>query len=150
MKIWVDADACPRDVKRVVFRASERVQVEVVLVANQMLETPPSPLVSAACVRHGPDEADEHIERMAADGDIVVTADIPLAAKVVERGAIAIDPRGEVYDEGNVRQRLAARNLMDHLRSQGLVHGGPPTFNAQDTGRFANALDRELTRRLGK
>jgi len=148
VRIWVDADACPREVKEVVYRASERLQVPVSLVANLMMEVPGYPLVTSVRVPHGADAADEHIVESVEAADVVITADIPLAAQVVQKGAVAIDPRGQVYDENNVHERLATRNLMDTLRGSGLVQGGPASFRTTDKQQFANALDRELAKRV--
>jgi len=148
LKIWVDADACPREIKQIVFRAAVRLRVPACLVANELLPVPPSDLITSVLVKPAADTADEHIVGEVSPDDLVVTADIPLAAEVVNRGAVAIDPRGEVYDDRNVHERLATRNLMDHLRGSGLVQGGPAPFRAMDKQRFANALDRLLTKRL--
>ena len=148
MRIWIDADGCPRDVKDVVFRASDRLQLPVSLVANAVLPTDGLPLVESVAVGGAFNAADDHIAESVAEGDLVVTADIPLAARIVEQGAVAIDPRGEVYDEGNVGERLSMRNFMKGMRASGYIEGGPPTFATADKQRFANALDRWLTRRL--
>ena len=144
MRIWIDADACPRDVKEIIFRASERVKVPVILVANKAMFAPRSPLVSMVQVQGGPDVADDHIVTHASPGDISVTADIPLAARLVEKRVVAINPRGELYDEENVRERLSLRDFMTELRDQGVMTGGPATFSAKDKQKFANALDRAL------
>ena len=148
MRIWVDADACPWEIRQVVFRAAQRTGVPACLVANQLLPTPPSDLISAVLVKHGADVADEHIVAEASPDDIVVTADIPLAAEIVNRGAVALSPRGQVFDHRNVHERLATRNLLDHLRGSGLVSGGPPSFKPADKQKFSNARDRLLTKRL--
>lgn len=148
MQIWIDADGCPRDARLVTYRASARLKIPVALVANVELKAPGFPLVTSVRVPHGFDEADAYIAAMVDAGDIVITADIPLAAQIVERGAIAIGPRGKVYDERTVHQRLATRNLMEQLRSGGFVQGGPGAYGAADKQKFAAALDRELTRRL--
>jgi uncharacterized protein YaiI (UPF0178 family) len=146
--IWIDADAAPRPVKEVVFRAAERLGLAVVLVANSAQHLPRSPLISQVVVGRGLDVADDHIVEHCAPGDLVITADIPLAAQLVEKGALVLQPRGEPLDADNVRQRLAVRDLMEELRAGGLAGGGPPPFGAQDKARFANALDRMLTARL--
>lgn len=146
MKIWIDADACPAPVKIIVFRASQRVSVAVTLVANQRLQTPPSPLITAVQVSQGFDEADDYIVRQATTSDLVITADIPLAARLVERGVPALNPRGELYTQDNVRERLALRNLKEELRSAGTLTGGPPPYNDRDKQAFANGLDRWLAR----
>lgn len=148
MRIWVDADACPNVIKEILFRASERTQVPLTLVANQPTRIPTSPLIRQVQVSSGFDEADRRIVELVAPGDLVITADIPLAAKVIEKGALALNPRGELYTEDNVRERLAMRNLMDELRGGGLITGGPAVLNQGDRQAFANALDRVLTRTL--
>ncbi|MBD3868976.1 MAG: YaiI/YqxD family protein [Acidobacteria bacterium] len=144
MTIWVDADACPRVIKEILYRAAERVQVELVLVANRPLHTPPSRFISSTKVGAGFDVADRHIADAVQPGDLVITADIPLAADVVEKEAIALNPRGELYTEENIRERLAMRDLMDQLRSTGMETGGPPEFSKKDRMAFANSLDRIL------
>lgn len=144
MQIWVDADACPRAIKEILFRAAERRQVPLVLVANTLLSTPPSPLIRAMRVARGFDVADRTIADMMEPGDLVVTADIPLASAVIERGGRALDPRGVLYTEGNVQERLAVRNLMDHLRATGVETGGPAPWKQADSHAFANQLDRLL------
>ncbi len=145
MHIWVDADACPRPVKDVLFRASKRTGVPCTLVANQNMGAPPH--IHTVRVPQGFDVADHHIAEHAAPGDIVITADIPLAADVVDKGCLAINPRGQTYTEDNVKDRLATRDLMDELRSAGMETGGPPAFSKRDIQAFANALDRLLARR---
>ena len=148
MKIWIDADGCPREVRNVVLRASDRRQVAVCLVANAVLPTGGWPQAEAVAVGGQFNAADDHIAESVAGGDLVVTADIPLAARVVEKGAVAIDPRGEVYDESNVGERLSMRNFMKGMRASGYVEGGPAPINAGHKQQFANALDRFLTKRL--
>jgi len=145
VRIWVDADACPNVIKHILFRAAERARIEVVLVANRDIRTPRSSHIRSVRVPGGFDVADRHIAERAAPGDLVVTADIPLAAQIVENGGVALDPRGELYTEENVRERLAVRDLMDELRSAGTVTGGPPTIGKSDRQRFANQLDRLLS-----
>ncbi|WP_243049495.1 YaiI/YqxD family protein [Dyella sp. RRB7] len=146
-QIWVDADACPVAIKEVLFRAAEREQVQVTLVANQWLRTPASRFVRAIQVPGGFDVADnEIVQRVAAD-DLVVTQDIPLAALVIEKGALAMHPRGELYTADTIAQRLGMRNFMDELRGAGVDTGGPAAFHARDKQAFANQLDRWLTRR---
>jgi len=147
VKIWIDADACPGAVKEIVFRAAERLGIQAVVVANQVIRVPDSPLISTVVVSKNFDAADDHIAAEASAADVVITADVPLASRVVSAGSAAIDPRGEVYDEENIGERLSARNLMNELRSGGLVQGGPREMEATDTHKFASALDRELTRR---
>jgi uncharacterized protein YaiI (UPF0178 family) len=146
MQIWVDADACPQVIKEILFRAADRAQVLTTLVSNMALRTPPSPFVRTVRVAKGFDVADSRIVQELAPGDLVITADIPLAAEVIARGGHALDPRGEWYSEDNVRERLAIRNLMAELRSGGAILGGPATFNQANRQLFANHLDRFLTR----
>ena len=146
MQTWVDADACPQAIKEILFRAAERPQVLTTLVTNTLLRTPPSPFIRAIRVAQGFDVADHRIVREMQPGDLVVTADIPLAAEVIERGGHALDPRGELYSEDNVRERLAIRNLMQQLRTSGELIGGPAPFGQSDRHLFANHLDRLLTR----
>lgn len=149
MKIWIDADACPRAVKDIVFRASERLSLPVVLVADRQVSRPSSPLVSTIVVPRDMDSADKHIVAKMSPEDLAITADLPLAAEVVDLGATAINPRGELYSKENVGERLSMRNFMMSLRESGLDLGGPPPFSGKDKARFAASLDRLLTRRLG-
>jgi hypothetical protein len=150
LKIWIDADAAPRDVKEIVFRAARRLEVSVVMVANQRLVVPPgNDYVEAVWVRGGPDVADQHIADNAAEGDVAVTADIPLAAILVEKGLHVIDPRGDQYTGENVRERLSVRDFMDSLRGAGVETGGAKPYGPKDRQSFAAALDRILTRRRG-
>lgn len=146
MRIWVDADACPRAIKEIILRAAERRALETTLVANQALSVPPSPYVRAVRVPGGFDEADKHIEALVEAGDLVITADIPLAAAVVAKGALAINPRGTLYDKENIGERLALRDMMDELRSSRLIRGGPAPLDQKDKQAFANQLDRVLAR----
>ena len=146
MQIWVDADACPQVIKEIVFRAAERAQVLTTLVANTPLRTPPSPFIRSVRVAQGFDVADHRIVQQVQPGDLVITADIPLAAEVIARGAQALDPRGEMYSEDNVRERLAMRNLMQELRSTGALIGGPAPLGQSDRQLFANHLDRFVAR----
>ena len=145
-QIWVDADACPRVIKEILFRAADRVGIAVILVANQPLQVPRSRHIRSVQVAPGFDVADNHIVQQAAAGDLVITADIPLAAEVVARGCLALDPRGELYTEDNIRQRLNMRDFMDTLRSSGVETGGPPSFSHADRQAFANQLDRLLAK----
>lgn len=147
VQIWVDADACPGVIKEILYRAAQRVGLPLILVANHPLQTPPSPWIRSVRVAKGFDVADHHIAEGMEPGDLVVTADIPLAAAVIEKGGDAINPRGEHYTTENIRQRLAMRNLMEELRSTGEVTGGPPPLRAADRQDFANSLDRLLARR---
>jgi hypothetical protein len=146
MRIWVDADACPYVIKEILFRAAERAQVVTTLVSNMALRTPESPLIKSIRVAKGFDGADRRIVQEMQPGDLVITADLPLAAEVVARGGNALDPRGELYSEANVGERLAMRDLMQALRSGGELIGGPAPFRQSDRQLFANQLDRFLTR----
>jgi uncharacterized protein len=149
LKIWVDADAAPRDVKEIVFRAALRLEIPTVLVANQRLTTPlNNPFVTAVRVSGGPDVADQHIVEHASAGDVAVTADIPLAALLVERDVLVLDPRGEEYSAENVRERLSIRDFMESLRDTGVETGGPKSYGAREKRAFAGALDRVLTASL--
>jgi len=145
VKIWVDADACPKPVKEILYRAAERTRTELILVANSALAIPRSSLISSRVVGQGPDVADKAIVEWAEPGDLAVTADIPLAAALVEKGILAIDPRGELYSAENIRQQLSMRNFMDALRGQGVDTGGPSAFGPRERQAFANQLDRLLT-----
>ena len=146
MNIWVDADACPAVVKEILYRAAERARVPLTLVANQPLRTPPSPFIRTLQVPRGFDVADNEIARRVQAGDLVITADIPLAAQVIERGAHALDPRGELFSPETIRERLTMRDFMDELRASGVQTGGPPPLAHGDRQRFANRLDRLLAR----
>ncbi|MBO9716403.1 MAG: YaiI/YqxD family protein [Pseudoxanthomonas sp.] len=147
LQVWVDADACPAVVRDILFRAAERAKVQITLVANQWLRTPPSRYIRALQVQGGYDVADDAIAERAGRGDLVVTQDIPLAARVLERGAEAVNPRGERFTADNIAQRLSMRNFMDELRGAGVQTGGPAAFHARDRQAFANALDGWLARR---
>ena len=144
MQIWVDADACPGVVKDMLYRAAERTRRPLILVANQWLRVPPSPYIRVVQVPQGFDVADNHIAAAVAPGDLVITADIPLAAAVIDKGGHALNPRGEFYSRENIRQLLDMRNFMDTLRSSGVATGGPPAFSHADRQAFANQLDRFL------
>ena len=146
-QIWVDADACRGPIKEILFRAAERAQVMVTLVANQMLRTPATRWVRAIQVAGGFDVADNEIVQRLAAGDLVVTQDIPLAAQAIDKGALALHPRGELYTRETIAQRLSMRNFMDELRGAGVDTGGPATFHARDRQAFANQLDRWLQQR---
>ncbi len=144
-RIWIDADAAPRDVKEIVFRAAKRLELHVVMVANQRLQLPANnPFVSFTWVKGGPDEADIYIAEHAAPGDVAVTADIPLAAILVEKQLVVLDPRGEIYTESNVRERLNIRDFMTSLRDSGVETGGAAPYGQRDKQNFAAALDRTL------
>ena len=146
MQIWVDADACPLVIKEILYRAAERAQIQTTLVANKMLSTPRSKFVRAIQVGRGFDVADNEISRRVAAGDLVVTADIPLAADVIAKGGHALNPRGELYNKDNIRERLAMRNLLEELRGSGMVSGGPSALTHSDRQAFANQLDQFLTK----
>lgn len=146
LTLWIDADAAPRDVKEIVFRAARRLQLRTVLVANQRIPLPQdNPFLEAVRVEGGPDIADRYIEESASPGDIAVTADIPLAAALVEKDLRVIDPRGEEYTRENVGERLSVRDFMDSLRGSGVETGGSAPYGPKDKQAFAGALDRILT-----
>jgi uncharacterized protein len=145
VQIWVDADACPQVIKEILYRAADRAQVVTTLIANMPLRTPPSPFVKTVRVPKGFDVADHYIVQHLQPGDLVITADIPLAAEVIKGGGHALDPRGDRYSEDNVNERLAMRNLLQDLRATGEMIGGPAPFGSSDRQRFANQLDRFLT-----
>jgi len=146
MHIWVDADACPVVIKNILFRAAVRWQVNTTLVANQMLTIPPSLYIHARQVPRGFDVADAYISQHAVAGDLVITADIPLAAEVLGNGVQALNPRGELYSKETIRERLAIRDMMEELRSAGIDTGGPRSFDQADTRAFAGQLDKLLAR----
>ena len=148
MKIWIDADACPKMVKEIVFKVSARINISVCLVANQFLNIPLSPLISSVKVEQGADVADFYIVENCSDEDVVITADIPLADLIVKKGALAINPRGEIYTEENISERLSVRNFMQELRDSGMDTGGPPPLGPKDKEKFANAFDRIMVKRL--
>lgn len=150
MRIWIDADAAPRDVKEIVFRAARRLSLRTVLVANQRMSVPlNNPYVEAVRVDGGPDVADRHIVDHSSPGDLAITADIPLAAALVEKDVLVVNPRGEEYTSENVRERLSIRDFMDQLRSSGVETGGPAPYGRKEKQAFAAALDRVLTRATG-
>ena len=146
MQIWVDADACPRVIKEILYRAAERKKVQLTLVANQPLQTPNSTFVGSLVVGSGFDVADDKIVELMQAGDLVITADIPLAAAAIEKSGHALNPRGEFYTADNIKERLAVRNMLDELRSCGVETGGPAAFSACDKQAFANHLDRFLAK----
>ena len=150
MRIWVDADACPVVIKEILYRAADRVGIELILVANKLLKVPPSRFISSRRVPSGFDVADRYIEDAVEPGDLVITADIPLASAVVDKGGIALNPRGELYTAENVREHLSRRDLLDELRGLGLAGGGPPPLDASDRRNFAGKLDTVLTRALAR
>jgi uncharacterized protein YaiI (UPF0178 family) len=147
MKIWVDADACPAVIKDILFRAADRAKIETILVANHYLKIPPSKFIAFLQVSSGFDVADDEIVKRAKAQDLVITADIPLAAEAVEKGCLALNPRGELYTESNIKQRLNMRDFMDTLRSSGIQTGGVPPISQADRQAFANNLDKLLAKR---
>ena len=146
MKIWVDADACPNVVKEILFRVAARAKVDVILVANKSLATPPSAFIKSIRVSAGFDVADNYIVQEIEAGDLIITADIPLAAEVIEKGGHALNPRGELYSTETIKQKLVMRDLMDELRGSGEMTGGPPPLNQRDRREFANQLDRFVSK----
>lgn len=150
MKIWVDADACPVVIKEILFRAAERTRVPVTLVANQPVRVPPSRYVRMVQVESGFDVADNEIVARVEPGDLVVTADIPLAAEVIDKGGHALNPRGEMYSADNIRSRLDIRDFMETMRASGVDTGGPAPLHQRDRQAFANQLDRFLQQHLGR
>ena len=142
MKIWVDADACPKPIKDILFRLADRKKIVITFVANQRLRLVESRFVQLIQVGSGINIADDEIVNKCEDGDLIITADIPLAARVVAKGAQALDPRGKIYDKNNIGQLLDMRNFMDELRGRGIETGGPPSFGQKDRFKFANELDR--------
>lgn len=146
MTLWIDADACPAPVKEIVLRAAERLQLNVVFVANKAIQVPRSPRVSTVLVGKGLDVADAHIAHHAQAGDLAVTQDIPLAAELVKKGVVTLDVRGELFTEENIDERLSLRNFYQELRESGVSTQGPKAFTPQDRQRFASTLDRELSR----
>lgn len=149
MKIWVDADACPVVIKEILFRAAQRTGTALTLVANQPVRVPLSPIIKMVQVAPGFDVADNEIVRRVGAGDLVITSDIPLAAEVIEKGATALSPRGELHTSDNIRARLNMRDFLDTMRASGLDTGGPPPLSQSDRKAFAGHLDRLLTRNAG-
>lgn len=148
VSIWVDADACPRVIREILFRAAVRVKLPLTLVANHVLSVPASEYIQYRQVPQGFDVADDYIAQQVEEGDLVITSDIPLAAEVIEKGAGVISPRGEQFTRNNIRQRLNMRDFMETMRSTGEVRGGPPALDDKDKQTFANALDRYLARHI--
>jgi uncharacterized protein YaiI (UPF0178 family) len=146
MHIWVDADACPKAIKQVLFKAAERLAVPLTLVANQYIATPPSRVIKSVQVAQGFDVADDAIVERVADGDLVITADIPLAADVVAKGGTALNPRGTHYTSENIKDYLQRRNRAEEMRAAGVIGSGPAALDKKDVQAFANALDRILAR----
>lgn len=148
MRLWVDADACPNVIKAILFRAAERLEISCILVANQAISIPPSKWIERRVVSAGFDVADNYIVDNVDIQDLVITADIPLASDVIEKGALAINPRGELYTKENIKQRLGMRDFMEQMRSSGIQTGGPTVFSQQDRMAFANTLDKLLAQRM--
>jgi uncharacterized protein YaiI (UPF0178 family) len=146
MQIWVDGDACPGEIKEMLFRAAHRTKIKMTLVANQSIGIPRSEFIDSVVVPAGANVADRRIVELLGAGDLVITADIPLAAEVVAKGGQALNPRGELYTNDNVGERLAMRNMLDEMRGGGQITGGPANFNAKNRQAFANQLDRWLTK----
>jgi uncharacterized protein YaiI (UPF0178 family) len=150
MKIWVDADACPVVIKEILFKAAERTRVPLTLVANQPIRFPPSPFINMLQVKSGFDVADDEIVKLVSAGDLVITGDIPLAAEVIEKGGLALNPRGELYSESDIKAKLNMRDFMDTMRASGAHTGGKPPLSQSDRQAFANNLDRLLTKHAKK
>jgi uncharacterized protein YaiI (UPF0178 family) len=148
MKIWIDADACPRPVKEVVYKCSARLNLKVILVANNYLNIPMSPLLEFVQVEQGDDVADFYIAEHCEHNDVVITQDIPLADLIVKLGAVALDPRGDVHTEETIQERLSVRDFMTELRESGVVTSGPSAYSDKDKIKFTNALDRVLMQKL--
>ena len=148
MQILVDADALPNVLKSIIFKVAERTGISLTLVANRHLHTPNKPNISMVTVAKNPDEADDYIVKQTQKGDLIITADIPLADRVIKKEAHALDPRGDLFTEGNIKSRLATRDLMEQLRNEGIVEGGPSSFNSKNVQQFANQLDRFITKHM--
>ena len=144
MKIWVDADACPVVIKEILFRAADRTQTEITLVANQSISIPPSRFIKTLRVSSGFDVADNEIVKRVQSGNLVITSDIPLASEIIDKGALALSPRGELFTSENIKQRLNMRDFLETMRSSGVQTGGPPPLSQSDRQEFANNLDRIL------
>lgn len=142
MKIWVDADACPKAIKEILYRVADRAKISLIFVTNQRIALPASPFITLTQVPPGPDIADDEIAIRCVAADLVITADIPLAARIVEKGALALDPRGKLYDKENIRQILSMRDFMDSLRGSGIETGGPASPGQNERNLFANQLDK--------
>ena len=146
MKIWIDADACPVVIKEILFKAANRTKTQCTLVANQFIKTPPSPYINSIQVESGFDIADNEIVKRVQQQDLVITSDIPLASEVIDKGAQALSPRGEMYTTENIKARLNMRDFLDTMRASGEQTGGPPPLSQSDRQKFANQLDRYLSR----
>ena len=148
MNIWVDADACPKPIKDILFRVAIKRQVKIYFIANSLLQLPKSDYINFILVEHGPDIADNKIVEDSSEGDLVITADIPLAVRVVAKGALGLDPRGRIYDKSNIGGISDIRDFMNTLRNDGVVTGGPNIFSNKDSGKFANELDKLIVRKI--
>lgn len=148
MKILIDADACPKAAKEILFKAAERLNIEILVVANQYIRTPPIAQIKNVVVGEGYNVADDKIEELTDYNDLIITSDIPLADRVIKKGALALSPRGELFDEDNIGGRLATRDLLDEMRSMGMQTGGPTAYSQRDKNEFANTLNRTLTKLL--
>jgi uncharacterized protein YaiI (UPF0178 family) len=148
MNIWVDADACPKAVKKILFRTADRLKIQVMFVSCQYIQTPRSAFIKPVQVPGGPDSADDYIAGQLKKDDLAITADIPLASRIVDKGGFALNPRGQFYNKENIKQILTMRNFMDELRSTGVETGGPDSFSQRDLHNFANQLDRLLNQQL--
>lgn len=146
MKVLIDADACPKTIKEILFKASMRLSLSMILVANKIMHFPRTPYIRFVQVGHGFDVADQKIVDLVEPNDLVITADIPLADLVIQKGGFALNPRGEFYTPDSIKERLAVRHLMEELRSTGQISGGPPPMGKVEQQKFANALDRFLTK----
>lgn len=150
MKIWIDNDACPRRVREIIFRAGNRVHIKIMIVANSYMHPPAGVDAEVVVVGGGFDAADDFIAQHVGDADLVITADVPLASRIIEAGAVAISPRGRVFDKESIKEQLAIRNLSQELRSGGELQGGPKAIDNLDINRFASAFDKLLTAMLRK
>ena len=148
MKIWIDADACPKAIKEIVYKASERLKIETILVANQAIAKPRSPLIKSIVVDKGPDVADQYIVDEMDPDDLVITQDIPLADLIVTKGGLAINPRGDLYTEDSIKERLSIRDFMTDLRDSGMQTGGPRSFSEQDKRKFASSFDKIINKKM--
>lgn len=146
MKILIDADACPKAAKEILYKATDRLKIDLLIVANQYIRTPPMPHIKNVVVGEGYNVADDKIVELTNEGDIIITSDIPLADRIIKKGALAISPRGELFDEDNIGGRLATRDLLDEMRSMGMQTGGPSSYSQKDKNEFANTLNKILVK----
>ena len=149
MKILIDADACPRAAKNILYKATDRLKIDLLVVANQYIRTPPMPHIKNVVVGEGYNMADDKVVELVEDGDLVITSDIPLADRVIKKSGYALSPRGELFDEENIGGRLATRDLLEELRGCGMETGGPSAYSQRDKNEFANTLNRFLTKYSG-